>query len=296
MSASKQTTTLLLVDVQKDFHPGGSLAIGSADEDADRIASMIRQHADKIDRIVLSMDSHQKLHIANPSFWCSGDDEKKRPDPFTIISLQDLEAGLWKPRSDLQLPLDSSGTYDGSVFEGIDGVLDGSGKLCLEKYCIEYARRLEKKGRFKICIWPEHCLIGSPGHAVVDSIKAALHEWTERTGRSAEWIMKGQNILTENFSLLEAEVPVSKETSFDEAAFSALCHSDRLLVCGQAMSHCVNYSTRDIVKKWPSNETHKIILLTDCASSVPGFEEAGETFQNDMKAAGVKLMKASEAF
>jgi nicotinamidase/pyrazinamidase len=58
-------TTLLLVDVQNDFHPGGSLAIPTADEDARRIAALITQHGDKIHRIVATLDSHLKLHIAH---------------------------------------------------------------------------------------------------------------------------------------------------------------------------------------------------------------------------------------
>ena len=62
-------TTLLLIDVQKDFHPGGSLAIPTASSDAQRTAQFIRQNASSIHRIVATMDSHQKLHIAHPCFW-----------------------------------------------------------------------------------------------------------------------------------------------------------------------------------------------------------------------------------
>ena len=63
--------------------------------------------------------------------------------------------------------------------------------------------------------------------------------------------------------------------------------TDRLLVCGQALSHCVNYTVRDIVDNWPKDETSKIVILKDCASSVPGFEDAGKFFLSDMENAGV---------
>ena len=63
-----KTTTLLLVDVQNDFHPGGSLAIPTADEDAKRIAAFVQQRSTKIDRVVATMDSHLKLHIAHRKF------------------------------------------------------------------------------------------------------------------------------------------------------------------------------------------------------------------------------------
>ena len=35
-------TTLLLIDAQADFHPGGSLAIPTAGEDAKRITDLIK--------------------------------------------------------------------------------------------------------------------------------------------------------------------------------------------------------------------------------------------------------------
>ena len=107
-------TTLLLVDVQKDFHPGGSLAIPTAGEDAERIAKLIRDHASKIDRVVATMDSHQKLHIAHPGFWRSGE-TGEHPNPFTLISSSDVAAGKWIPRSDVKVP---PGTVDAAVFGG----------------------------------------------------------------------------------------------------------------------------------------------------------------------------------
>lgn len=283
---------MLLIDVQKDFHPGGSLAVPTADADAVRIAAMIRRHATEIDRIIATMDSHQKLHIAHPSFWVSTNG-MKQPDPFTIISAQDIRDGTWKPRPDLQVPLDASGVLDHDVF-GSDRIRDSSGNLHHINYCIEYANRLEEKGRFQICIWPEHCLIGSEGHTMVNVVKDALHEWGEKTGRSVEWLLKGQSIWTEMYSAIEAEVPVSKATSFNDRLHSSLLDCDRLLVCGQTMSHCVNYTVRDIVKKWPKEHLHKIWILTDCSSAVPGFEAAAKTFQRDMAEAGVRLMKSSD--
>lgn len=66
-----------------------------------------------------------------------------------------------------------------------------------------------------------------------------------------------------------------------------LKQSKQLIVCGQAMSHCVNYTVRDIVENWPKDEMNKITLLSDCASSVPGFEAASEKFVEDMTEVGV---------
>jgi nicotinamidase/pyrazinamidase len=291
--ASDPTTTLILVDVQKDFHPGGSLAIPTADEDAARIAKLLTEHPSKINRVVATMDSHQKLHIAHPGFWLSGEDSKTHPSPFTIISSQDIVGGKWKPRTDLKIPPE---TIDGSIFAGLDQVLDSNGMIDLYKYTIEYTKRLEAKGKFKLCIWPEHCLIGSPGHCMVDVVFEAVQQWSQSTGGSVEWVLKGDNLLTESYSAIEAEVPVDKATSFASALQTSLEESDHLILCGQAMSHCVAYTARSIVERWPKDKIANITLLTDCASSVPGFEAAGDSFQKEMSDLGVKLKASTELF
>jgi len=292
-------TTLLLVDVQKDFHPGGSLAIPTANDDARRIVRLIETHGSKIDRIVATLDSHHKLHIAHPCFWVDGtatttdgnnnNNNNRHPPPFTIISAQDVKDGKWKPRANLALSLDKELTT-------FDCATNADGSLNLLEYAKEYTTRLEAKGRFQLCIWPEHCLIGSDGHAIVNSVRKIMNDWSDATGGSVQFVMKGQNLLTEMYSALEADVPVSKETSFNQALQESLLQSDQLLVGGQAMSHCVNYTLRDIVDNWPQDKRKNITLLTDCGSAVPGFEAAAEQFQVDMKAAGVRLATASEAF
>jgi nicotinamidase-related amidase len=288
-------TTLLLIDVQKDFHPGGSLAIPTAGEDAGRIANAIRTNGGSIDRIVATMDSHHKLHIAHPSFWVSGDDEKQHPSPFTIITTDEIASGKWVPRPDLKLPVNEP-LLDPSVFQGMQRVVDSDHNFDLTKYCIEYSRLLEENGRFKLCIWPEHCLIGTNGHCVVDNVRKAMEEWSEKTGGSIEWVLKGQNLLTEMYSALAADVSLCSTTSFNDKLQKSLLSSDRLIVCGQAMSHCVNYTLRDIVDHWPQEDRAKIILATDCCSAVPGFEDTATTFQEDMKGAGIRLCTVNEAF
>jgi nicotinamidase-related amidase len=56
----------------------------------------------------------------------------------------------------------------------------------------------------------------------------------------------------------------------------------------------VNYTLRDIVRKWPPSRRSDIYLITDCASAVPGFESDAETFVMDMKAIGVQTVTSTE--
>jgi len=287
-STQKGGKTMLLIDVQKDFHPGGSLAIESAGADAERIAGIIAKGT--MDRLVVTMDSHHKLHIAHPKFWIGGEDGKSHPAPFTIITSDDIKNGVWKPRDNLKIPFGHGRLIDSSM---MNTTYDENGNLDLLAYVIEYATALESKGRFKLCIWPEHCLIGSMGHNTVDCIQTVMDQWSESTGGSIEFIPKGENLLTEMYSALKAEVPINAQTDYNQSFLDTLVTCDRLYIVGQAMSHCVNYTTRDIIDKWPKDELHKLCVVTDCMSPVPGFDKEAQEFVDFLKEVGVETCLAA---
>jgi nicotinamidase-related amidase len=249
-------TTLLIIDPQNDFHPGGTLAIPTADEDAERITAFIRKHAGEIDRIVITLDSHQRIHIAHGIFWVN--DAGEHPAPFTQISREDIARGKWRAS---------------------DANKQGAAE--------EYARQLEEGGRFTICVWPEHCIIGSPGHNVRPAILAAANEWAETRMREITFVWKGQNCMTEMYSALRAEVPVvsDERTLLNSGLLRTMGESSRIIVCGQALSHCVNFTVRDLVEN--HEDPASICILRDGTSAVPGFEEAGNTFLDDMRRKGL---------
>ena len=159
----------------------------------------------------------------------------------------------------------------------------------------EYALKLRIKGKFEINIWPYHCIRGSHGHSVVPVIFDAIRHWSEKTSRSATWIVKGTNPLTEMYSALAAEVEIvgDKTTTFDMNLLAQLNLSDRVFICGQALSHCVNYTTRDLCDRM---DPKKIFFLDDASSPVPGFEKVGEAFKMFLLSRGVTLTKTTEAF
>jgi nicotinamidase-related amidase len=254
--------TLLIIDPQNDFHPGGSLAIQSAGEDARRIASFIRTRTHDIDRIVITLDSHQRTHIAHAIFWVDADGY--HPPPFTIISKDDVKTMKWRPKNpDNQQAADY------------------------------YAQKLEEGGRFQICIWPEHCIIGSPGHNVHPEIQEAVSNWAETHMKEVLFVWKGQNCLTEMYSALRADVPIVDDprTHLNVNLIRTLRQSKRLFVCGQALSHCVNFTVRDLVEHYDEAEHDSrlgtITILRDGTSPVPGFEADGECFLRDMVDKGV---------
>jgi nicotinamidase/pyrazinamidase len=310
--------TLLIIDPQNDFHPGeeNTLSVPHADDDTERVVSLIRESISSsssltINRIVVTLDSHHKFHIANPGFWV--DANGAHPPPFTSIRCSDVESGIWRPRADLKLPIgpdlldldilaastSTTASLTGTRKHGENKVTynkkaDGSTSLDILAYCIEYTRALEKSGKFTLVIWPEHCIIGTKGHCVVDTLNHALSEWNAATGTSIEYVHKGQNILTEMYSALRAEVPISKETQLNRQLFNSLNQSDRIIVCGQALSHCVNYTVRDLMNNMNREEKKKVILLEDCSSTVPYFEKDADNFLQFVKDGGGTVMKGEQ--
>ena len=58
---------LLVIDPQVDFcDPNGSLFVKGADADMKRLATMVRENINLIERINITLDSHQYVHIAHP--------------------------------------------------------------------------------------------------------------------------------------------------------------------------------------------------------------------------------------
>lgn len=178
---------------------------------------------------------------------------------------------------------------------------------------MEYSRALEEKGRFKVTIWPQHCLvgtlmiqlaelmsvqIGSHGQKVVQELQDALDLWSAHTGKEVQLIHKGMNNLTEMYSAVRAEVPLAVDPSTDTNVpfVQELAKSTKLVVCGEALSHCVNYTTRDVLENWGDRAKSDIILLKDAASTVPGCDAAADQFVSDMREAGVTVISCSELF
>jgi nicotinamidase/pyrazinamidase len=239
-------TTLLIIDPQLDFHDSysfhGTLAVPNAEGDASRVSKLIRDGIDKIDNIIVTLDSHHKGHIAHAAFWTNSKGE--RPAVFSEITCAQVKDRTWVPRNPAHYG-----------------------------HCVNYTEKLEESGRFVLMIWPEHCLIGSPGHAIHPEIFAAVLAWSDKKNKDVEFVLKGQNCFTEMYSAIKAEVVMKDDmggTGENTKLLGELLGADRLLICGQALSHCVNFTVTDIVhalekRDGMGSDFSKIFVLTDGA-------------------------------
>lgn len=255
-------TALLLIDAQFDFcNPKGALYVPGAETDVERIARLLALEGEKIDSIFVTLDTHKVLDIAHPLFW--EDANGNTVAPFTLITAANVKSGKWTPR------------YE-------------------RDYVIQYLETLEAEGEFKHFIWPEHCLIGSKGAGLDDTIMEALLAWTHRTGRDYKAIIKGTNPLTEHFGVFRAQVPVANapETQLDQSFLSDLAAFDQILVAGEARSHCVATSINQILKYAPEL-VPRATILSDCMSNVTNFEEVADPIYEEAKQKGMTFLKAN---
>jgi len=265
---------LVVIDPQNDFmdQSDAALPVPGATADMQRLAAMLARIGHKLDDVHVTLDSHHAIDVAHPGFW--RDANGQHPDPFTIITPDDVENGVWVPQS-----------------------------RALRERMLSYAEALAADGKYPLMIWPEHCLIGTPGHTVQADLMAALLDWERKNFANVDFVTKGANPFTEHYGALMAEVPDPSDpsTGLNAAFLQMLAEADIVAVAGEALSHCVKATVDQIAEHIGAEHIKKFHILTDCASPVaqvgdgPDFPAIAEAWLRDMEAAGM-VLTTSEAF
>jgi len=257
---------LLVIDPQNDFcHQNGSLYVPGATEDMTRVANMIDRLKTKLDDIHVTMDSHHFVDVAHPIFWM--DSNGKHPDPFTIITSEDVKNGIYRttnPQFQVRM--------------------------------VEYVQTLEANQRYPLCIWPPHCLIGSWGYGIIEELFTSLKSWEEEFA-IVDYVTKGSNFWTEHYSAVQADVPDPEDpdTQLNMRLINTLEEADLILLAGEARSHCLANTVRDIADSFGEENIKKMVLLQDATTDVPDppgttmFTDIGEKFVSDMMARGMQV-------
>ena len=220
---------LLLIDEQKDFClPEGSLYVAGrsgtgAVDDTRRLVEWMYRNLASVTRITATLDTHFAHQIFFASFWVDGEGRPVRP--HRTVRASEVREGALRPAPAVAAWL----------ARGDEGWLRAE--------VLHYCESLERAGKYQLYLWPPHCLLGGDGHALVGAVQEArlfqayvrgAQSWTEE---------KGQNPLTENYSVLRPEVldrhdrkPLGERNA---RLLESLLASGALVVAGQASSHCV---------------------------------------------------------
>jgi nicotinamidase-related amidase len=281
---------LLAVDVQNTFCiPGFELFIAGrsgtgAVDDSRRLCEFVYRNLGTITQIVPSLDTHHAMQIFH-AIWLV-DDEGNHPDPYTLISVEDVEAGRWK------------------VNEPVAETL-GIGADYAARHLAHYTRRLAEGGKYDLTIWPYHALLGGIGHALVSAVEEAFFFHGVARYSRPDFEVKGENPLTEHYSMLGPEVTEGPDGDtlgkLNTWLIDKLLTFDAVVVAGQAKSHCLAWTIDDLLEGDEGRErrlAERTYLLEDCASPVvvPGVvdytDEADAAFER-YSAAGMHVVRST---
>ena len=291
-ASDERRVALLLVDVQNTFclpefelYVAGRSGTGAVDDSA-RTCEFIYRNLGRLTQIAATLDTHAAAQIFHPVFWI--DALGRHPEPHSVISSEDVEAGKWRPNPALARSL---------------GLEDG---FDIDAYARHYVRTLHEVAKYPLIVWPYHAMVGGIGHALVPAIEEAafFHGIARQTRTRFE--IKGSHPLTEHYSVLRPEVMLDHQGHAigerNSKLSRALLNFDAVVITGQAKSHCVAWTVGDLLAEILSNDAslaRKIYLLEDCTSPVvvPGvvdFTDAANAIFARFASAGMHLVKSSD--
>jgi nicotinamidase-related amidase len=280
---------LLLIDVQNTFClPDFELFVAGksgrgAIEDNIRLCEFIYRNLGNIDQIIATMDTHHLHQIFHPIFWI--DENGEHPTPaVTTITPADVNSGKWRANP-------AFGTEHPEQ---------------LQAYALHYVQQLSDGGKYPLLIWPYHAMLGGIGHALVPAVEEAIFFHGIVRTSQANFSIKGDRTLTENYSALAPEVFTNHlgETiaSKNDSLIEQLLAADKLIIAGQAQSHCVAWTINDLLTEIQAIDpqlARKVYLLVDCTSPVviPGVvdytTQADAAYQRFAEA-GMNIVKSTD--
>ena len=246
-SQNREKVLFLGIDIQQDFMDNGALGVPGAKQDVLRVTKFIYNNMDKISNIAVSLDTHLPHQIFHPCWWI--DENGNHPAPYTIITLADLDAGRWR------------------------AVINPQASR-------EYVKHLEQDAKKALCIWTYHCLQGTSGAALENQFANMVYFHSVAKKAVMQRLVKGQDPLSEMYGIIKPEYDTKGYINLD--FLNKLESYDRILIAGEAKSHCVLESIHQILEYYETRPeiTKKVYILEDCMSSIPGYEDMTEqTFQ-----------------
>lgn len=251
---------LIAVDVQNTFCiPGFELYVGGrsgtgAVDDNRRLCEFIYRNIDVITQICPTMDTHSVMQIFHSLYLIN--DKGEHPEPFTLISTDDVENGIWKFNPNLCSSLKITAEYG-------------------QRHLLHYTKSLKESGKYNLTIWPFHAMLGGIGHALVSSFEEAVFFHSIVRYSQPDFHIKGDKPFTEHYSVIGPEVIKGPDNEIlgnkSEFLFKKLLGFDAVIIAGQAKSHCLTWTIDDLLQYILATDkklTEKIYLLEDCSSPV----------------------------
>jgi len=284
----------------------GRLSVGGAVQDLQRTLNFDFDNMERITQHAFSVDSHGRqsvfdTHHYRARYATSFDggvltgtyqvDAGQHPYPFTILPPEAIyhptlnSDGLWLP----------------------------SGIVSAEEWTYRYARHLEdnqaqdlrgnpnnSRDRLPLMLWTIHCTQETFGGSIDPTIwqMALLHGYARQVDPILYY--KGQSWATEHYGIFQPEVPIEGDryAGVNYDALKLYEAFDLILVSGQAAGNCVRRSVEQnfyYILNHRQQDAHKMVLLSDTMSLIPGTEEGASRSFDAMRSLGLQVLTTTEA-
>jgi len=239
--SDEERIAVILVDYQHDFvDPSGTLAVPGAQQDVARFLGWFYANAHKITTIYASLDTHLPFQIFYSSWW-KNPTTGEHPQPFTTITVADITNRHWVP-------------------------------IIQPDWSRYYVQQLQQKARKDLMIWPYHTMEGALGHMLVAPISEAIAWHSAARYTQPSYIVKGRTVRTEYYGIFGAEIPDPEDATsvLNITLLDAVMQHDKVYIAGEAKSHCVLETERQLVSHFSDQPEilKRLHFLQDCTSSV----------------------------
>ena len=267
----RERIAVVLVDYQHDFvDPTGTLYVPGSQEDVARFLAWFYANAHKITSVYASLDTHLPFQIFYNSWW-KNPKTGEHPQPFTPITVEDVTNNTWVP-------------------------------VIQPSWSIRYVHQLKQKAKKDLMIWPYHTMEGTLGHMLVSPISEAIAWHSGARNTQPTYVVKGRTIRTEYYGIFGAEIPDpdDPESGLNVTLLDAVMKHDKVYVAGEAKSHCVLETERQLVGHFGKQPEllKRLHFLKDCTSSVKhpsiDFDVLAEAELARMEQQGVQVVLSTD--
>ncbi len=270
-SSDSEKIAVIMDDYQYDFiDPGGALPVPGSREDIARFLTWFYINAHRITSIYASLDTHLPFQIFYASWW-KDPRTGEHPRPYTAISVEDVDNSRWV--ADIQ-----------------------------PEWSIQYVHQLRQQAKKDLMIWPYHTMEGTLGRMLAAPISEAIAWHSAARHTQPTYVAKGSTMRTEFYGIFGAEIPdpLDAASSLNVGLLEEVMRHDGVYVAGEAKSHCVLETERQLVGYCAGDPAllGRLYFLHDCASSVQhpdiDFDALAEAELAAMERQGVHIVLSSD--
>jgi nicotinamidase-related amidase len=260
---NKERVLFIGIDVQQDFMDNGALGVSGAHGDVLRMTKFIYDNMDKISNIAVSIDTHIPHQIFHPCWWI--DKDGNNPNPYTPITLADLDSGKWR-----------------AVINPIASR--------------DYVEHLEKDGKKTLCVWSYHCIQGTTGCALENQFANMVYFHSVAKKTIVQRLVKGQDPLSEMYGIIKPEYDTKGYVNID--FLNKLENYDKVIIAGEARDYCVYESLKQMLENYTGryDVLNKVYVLEDCMSAIGDKTAVDKMYDDLQKIYKFNIVKSTDNF